>query len=451
MTEPRTLASYACQPEKTRGRLHREDESNTRTCFQRDRDRIIHSTAFRRLEYKTQVFVNHEGDHYRTRLTHSLEVSQMARSICRSLGMNEDLAEALALAHDLGHTPFGHSGEEALSEAMEPFGGFDHNAHTLRIVTSLEQRYAEFDGLNLTWETLEGVAKHNGPLVKPSPKSIINVFKSFASNMKLYKPASPEEAYGGPPSQGTGTVPVKASRSQRDVGDIRGAQPSKIARSLSEYNEKHNLELESYAGGEAQIAALADDIAYNNHDIDDGLRAGLFTIEQLDAVQDVARVFHDVRRKYPDIDTPRLIHEANRRLINHMVTDLIMQTMQNLKSEHIETAEDIRHLGKPLASFSPEMQQLNANLKQFLMENMYRHYKVNRMASKARRVVKDLFTFFLNEPECLPDNWRPSAGAPKSARTATVVADFIAGMTDRFALDEYRRIFDVQARSWLGK
>jgi len=451
MTDTRILASYACQPEKTRGRFHKEDESNTRSCFQRDRDRIIHSTAFRRLEYKTQVFVNHEGDHYRTRLTHSLEVSQMARGICRSLGMNEDLAEALALAHDLGHTPFGHAGEEALSECLEPYGGFDHNAHTIRLITSLEQRYAEFDGLNLTWETLEGIAKHNGPLVKPSPKSILNVFKNFASNMKLNKPASPEEAYGGPPSITGGSVAVKVSRSQRDVGDIRGNQSGKLARSLSEYNEKHNLELETYASGEAQVASLADDIAYNNHDIDDGLRAGLFTVEQLDAVQQVARIFHEVRRQYPGIEEPRLVHESIRRLINRMVTDIINQTHANIKAERIETVDDIRHLGKPLVAFSTEMQELNAGLKAFLMENMYRHYKVNRMASKARRVVKELFDFFLMEPECLPNGWREQAGPAKSAKTAMLVADFIAGMTDRFALDEHRRVFDVQARSWLGK
>ena len=445
------LAPYACHAEKSRGRLHREDESNTRSCFQRDRDRIIHSTAFRRLEYKTQVFVNHEGDHYRTRLTHSLEVSQMARSICRSLGLNEDLAETLALAHDLGHTPFGHAGEDALSAIMAPFGGFDHNAHTISILTNLEHRYADFDGLNLTWETLEGIAKHNGPLVKPSPKSILKVFKSFASNMKLHKPASPEEAYGGPPSMGNADVKVKVSRTQRDVGDLRGDEKGRIPRSLSEYNDKHNLELETYASGEAQVAALADDIAYNNHDLDDGLRAGLFTISKLDEVPYVAAIFKEVSDQYPGIEQTRLTHEAVRRLINRMVTDLIDQTLENIKNENIETVDDIRHLGKPLVAFSPEMQEQNAQLKAFLMEHMYRHFKVNRMASKARRVVTDLFTFFTTEPECLPSHWRKIAGPPKSARTATIVADFIAGMTDRFALDEYQRVFDVQAKSWLGK
>ncbi len=384
------LATYACNPDASRGRLYKEDESNSRSPFQRDRDRIIHSTAFRRLEYKTQVFVNHEGDHYRTRLTHSLEVSQLARSMSRSLGLNEDLAEALALAHDLGHTPFGHAGEDALGEVMKPYGGFDHNAHTIKILTSLEHRYAEFDGLNLTWETLEGIAKHNGPVAKPP-------------------------------------------------------------RELAEYNKKHDLELGSYASGEAQVASLADDIAYNNHDIDDGLRAGLLSIKQLEEVEEVAKIFHEVQKKHPNIDEPRLTHEAIRRLINRMVTDLITQTRKNIAEYNIKNVEDIRKLGKPLVFFSPKMQEINRALQAFLMKNMYRHYKVNRMASKAGRVVKELFEFFLNEPECLPDAWRNITDGKGTSKTATVVADFIAGMTDRFALDEYRRVFDVQARSWLGR
>lgn len=384
------LAPYSCHLTESRGRLYKEEESKSRSPFQRDRDRIIHSTAFRRLEYKTQVFVNHEGDHYRTRLTHSLEVSQLARSMCRSLQLNEDLAETLALAHDLGHTPFGHAGEDALSESMKTFGGFDHNAHTIKILTSLERRYAEFDGLNLTWETLEGVAKHNGPVKKPP-------------------------------------------------------------RELAEYNKRHNLELGSYASGEAQVASLADDIAYNNHDIDDGLRAGLLSIKQFEEVEPVARIFHEVKKKYPDIDDTRWTHEVTRRLINRMVTDLITQTKQNIKSAKIKTVDDIRSLGKQLVCFSPEMTKTNNLLQDFLMKNMYRHYKVNRMASKAGRVVKDLFEFFLSEPECLPDDWRKLTDKAGTKKTAAVVADFIAGMTDRFALDEYRRVFDVQARSWLGR
>ena len=392
MTE---LASYACHPDESRGRLHAEEESNTRSCFQRDRDRIIHSTAFRRLEYKTQVFVNHEGDHYRTRLTHSLEVAQLARGISRSLGLQEDLAEALALAHDLGHTPFGHAGEDALGASMKPFGGFDHNAHTLRILTDLERRYAEFDGLNLTWETLEGVAKHNGPLISKHAE--------------------------------------------------------KLPREIADYNKKHDLELDTYASGEAQVASLADDIAYNNHDMDDGIRAGLLTVAQLGEVDAVGKLFDEVRKAYPHIDEGRLTHEAIRRLINRMVTDLITQTRKNLRDAKVKSVEDIRGFGEPLVAFSPKMQKTNLELKRFLMQNMYRHYKVNRMASKAGRVIKELFEFFLAEPECLPDSWRKQAGDPGTKRTATVVADFIAGMTDRFALEEYRRVFDVQARSWLGK
>jgi dGTPase len=451
MTESKyTLASYACHPEKSRGRLYPEAESDTRSAFQRDRDRIIHSAAFRRLEYKTQVFVNHEGDHYRTRLTHSLEVSQLARSTCRKLGLNEDLAEALALAHDLGHTPFGHTGEDALSESMEPFGGFDHNAHTIRILTGLEQRYAEFDGLNLTWETLEGVAKHNGPVEKSGPRSILNFFKAFTSGKTLSKITSKEETYGGPPSQGQSEV--RATRKQRDDSGITAQNvANKVPRAVAEYNERHNLELETYAGGEAQIAALCDDIAYNNHDIDDGLRAGLFTVEQLYEVEPIARIFNEVRIKYPDIQQPRLIHEAIRRIINRMVVDLITQTRTNIEVFGVESVDDIRGLGKPLVAFSPEMQETNLRLKEFLMYNMYRHYKVNRMATKAKRVVNELFTYFLTNPDCLPNGWREQAGGANTARTATVVSDFIAGMTDRFALDEHSRIFDVHARSWLGK
>jgi dGTPase len=393
------LAPYACHPAQSRGRLHAEEESPGRSCFQRDRDRIIHSAAFRRLEYKTQVFVNHEGDHYRTRLTHSLEVAQLARSMCRALRLNEDLAEALALAHDLGHTPFGHAGEEALDACMVNFGGFDHNAQTLRILTSLENRYAEFDGLNLTWETLEGVTKHNGPLLK-------------------------KKAVKG------------SSKSKND-----------LPRAIAAYNALHDLELHTYAGGEAQIASLADDIAYNNHDIDDGLRAGLFEIEQLDDVPGVGAIFREVRQRYPQADQARQIHESVRRLIHRMCMDLLRQTEKNLRASGVKTAGDIRALGKPVAEFSPQMQELNLALKEFLMQNMYRHYKVNRMSSKARRVLKELFTFFHAEPDCLPTAWRDQSSGAGSTQTAGVVADFMAGMTDRFALEEHARIFDRWAKT----
>ncbi|MBL6959429.1 MAG: deoxyguanosinetriphosphate triphosphohydrolase [Rhodospirillales bacterium] len=387
MSSEHAHAAYACLPEESRGRLHDEPESATRGSFQRDRDRIIHSAAFRRLEYKTQVFVNHEGDFFRTRLTHSLEVSQIARSVCRSLNLNEDLAEALALAHDLGHPPFGHAGEDALKEKMEPFGGFDHNAQSLRVVTQLERRYAEFDGLNLTWETLEGVVKHNGPLSMPLPRAI------------------------------------------------------------AEYAERHDLELDTYASAEAQVASLSDDIAYNNHDIDDGLRAGLFRVDDLKDVPLVGPVFAGVRKAYPDLDESRLIHEAVRRMIGEMVTDLLSETKSRLTDAAPKTAADIRALKAPVAAFSESMQENDKALKAFLFENMYRHYKLNRMTSKGRRVVMDLFTLLLNEPECLPDDWQGWAGEPGSVETAQLVADYIADMTDRYALDEHRQLFDLQTRT----
>jgi dGTPase len=386
------LAPWACRPAASRGRLHAEPESTTRTCFQRDRDRIIHSAAFRRLEYKTQVFVNHEGDFFRTRLTHSLEVSQIARSICRSLRLNEDLAEALALAHDLGHPPFGHAGEDALKEMMEPWGGFDHNAQSLSVVTRLEQRYADFDGLNLTWETLEGVVKHNGPLT----------------------------------GQGRDRL---------------------LPEAIASYSQAHDLELDTHAGPEAQIASLADDIAYNNHDIDDGLRAGLFGIDDLRCVPLVGPVFDEVRTRYPGIEDSRLIHESVRRLIGHMVHDLIGETRRRIAALAPDSADAIRRCSTPVAAFSPQMQENDRALKAFLMQRMYRHYKLNRMTSKARRLVRDLFQLFVAEPECLPTEWRKQTEGPATPPTARVVADYIAGMTDRFAADEYRRLFDVQSRS----
>jgi len=385
------LAPYAAHPEESRGRLHREPESPTRSVFQRDRDRIIHSTAFRRLEYKTQVFVNHEGDHYRTRLTHSLEVAQIARSASRALGLNEDLAEAVALAHDLGHTPFGHAGEEALDEAMRPFGGFEHNDQTLRILTRLERRYAEFDGLNLTWEVLEGTVKHNGPLVG-------------------------------------------------------GAAKRPVPSSIAAYVREHDLELSTWPSAEAQVAALADDIAYNNHDIDDGLRAELFSIADLDEVPLVGPVFREVRQKYPSLEGPRLIHESIRRLIDRMASDLLSETRRRITDGRPKSAADVRALGAPTVAFSETMRANDKALKAFLFERMYRHYRVNRMSSKARRIVRELFQLFHEEPQCLPTEWRQQADRPGTSATARVVSDYIAGMTDRFALDEHARLFDRYAK-----
>lgn len=382
------LAPYASKPEESRGRLHPEPEHATRSPFQRDRDRIIHSTAFRRLTHKTQVFVYHEGDHYRTRLTHSLEVAQIARTIGRALGLDEDLAETLALAHDLGHTPFGHAGEEALNAEMARFGGFSHNDQTLRILTRLERRYAGFDGLNLTWETLEGTVKHNGPLLGPDTD----------------RPVPP---------------------------------------TIAEYDRGHRLDLDTFPGPEAQVAALADDIAYNNHDIDDGLRAGLFTVADLADVPLIGPVFHSVAARYPGIEEPRLIHESIRRAIDRMVGDLIAETRALLAESGVGSAAAVRALNLPVVAFSAEMRKNDRALKEFLFERMYRHYRVNRMSSKARRVVHDLFTLYLAEPECLPGEWRGLAAGADDPQTARVAADYLAGMTDRFALDEHHRLFDT--------
>ncbi len=379
----RQFSSFACDPAQTRGRLYKEPLVKERTPFHRDRDRIIHSTAFRRLKHKTQVFVYHEGDHYRTRLTHSLEVAQIARSIAFVLGLCEELAEAVALAHDLGHTPFGHAGEDALDAAMEPFGGFDHNENSLKVLVSGEKRYAEFDGLNLTWETLEGVVKHNGPL----------------------------------------------------KGDIRPG--------ILVFNEKYDLELNTFASAESQVAALADDIAYNNHDIEDGLRAGLFSIADLKQLPVVGVMFSQVADLYPSIDESRLIHEAIRRMINVMVGDVVATTRKNIEDYDIQTVDDVRGLGRPVVDFSDKMKENNKQIKSFLMENMYRHYKVNRMVSKAHRTVEKLFDLFLNEPQCLPTEWRQQIEGAGSQETAIVVADYISGMTDKYALEEYRRLFNL--------
>ena len=383
------LATYATLPWQSRGRWHREPEGPSRSPFQRDRDRIIHSTAFRRLKHKTQVFVYHEGDHYRTRLTHSLEVAQIARTICRTLRLDEDLGEAVALAHDLGHTPFGHAGEEALHAAMKPYGGFDHNAQTLRILTKLEERYAEFNGLNLTWETLEGAVKHNGPLLKDG----------------------------------------------RALNDLPAA--------IVEYCQDHDLELDGYAGPEAQIAALSDDIAYNNHDIDDGLRAGLFEVADLMELPLVGDMFSIVTQKYPGIGQSRLIHEAIRRMINAMVEDVLDETRRRLAAAAPTSVGDIRALGQPVVAFSPHMAATDRTVKAFLYKRMYEHWKLNRSHSKARRVVTDLFGLLFAEPNCLPPPWRERAEQAGTQARARLVADYIAGMTDRFALDEHRRLFDL--------
>lgn len=382
---------WACLPQASRGRLIAEPESATRSVFQRDRDRIVHCGAFRRLKHKTQVFVYYEGDHYRTRLTHSLEVAQIARSICRVLGLNEDLAEALALAHDLGHPPFGHAGEAALDACMQQFGGFDHNAQALRIVTRLEQRYAAFDGLNLTWETLEGLVKHNGPLTGSGIEH---------------------------------TLPM----------------------AICEYAEIQDLELHSYPSAEAQVTALADDIAYCAHDIDDGLRAGLLDFDQMRQAPFAGPIFENMIERYPGVARGRLINEAVRELIGVMVDDLLAQTRQHVRRERVFDAAHVRELGRPLVAFSAEIEQSIVALKAYLQTHMYRHYKVNRVMSQAKRVLVETFTRFLEEPELLPTEWQLLCDKAGSKATARIVCDYVAGMTDRFALEEHGRLFDLQLK-----
>ncbi|MCK8783823.1 deoxyguanosinetriphosphate triphosphohydrolase [Roseomonas sp. NAR14] len=380
------LAPWAVRAETSRGRLHREPGGDARSPFGRDRDRIIHSTAFRRLQYKTQVFVYHEGDHFRTRLTHSIEVAQIARSIARRLRLDEDLAEALALAHDLGHPPFGHAGEEALNAFMRPYGGFDHNAQSLKAVTRLEARYAGFDGLNLTWETLEGLAKHNGPLRRPTPY-------------------------------------------------------------IAEYDRLHPLDLASHASAEAQAAAIADDIAYNNHDLDDGLRARLFTMEEAASLPLIGMA-HEMalaRGDWPEPGRPareRLAAETIRRVISLMIEDVVSEAGRRITALAPRSVDDIRAAGAPVIAFSPRMAAMNQAVRDFLFTRMYRHWRVNRTTQKVKRVTQVLFSLLHGGPQMLPDDWRERAGEAGSPLAAQVVCDYIAGMTDRFALEEHRRLTD---------
>ncbi len=386
----RERAPYACDPEKSRGRLVPETESPTRTVFQRDRDRIIHSTAFRRLKHKTQVFIAHEGDHYRTRLTHTIEVAQIARALARSMRLDEDLAEAIALVHDFGHTPFGHTGEDALNEKMRDFGGFDHNAQSLRIVTNLEKRYAEFDGLNLTWETLEGLVKHNGPLIDDEGKGI------------------------GHPVPGP----------------------------IIEYNARNDLELTNFASLEAQCAAIADDIAYNAHDIDDGLRSGLLTLDGLEDVAISGQILRAVRQKYPGLDDGRTSHEIVRRQITIMVEDVIRSAQANLNELNPQTVGDIHRAGRSMVGFSTAMREQEKALKAFLYKNLYFHESVMRVRKSADRIVRELFDAYLADGQCMPEGWRDGLAEGDRAARARLVADFLAGMTDTYAVREHRRLFD---------
>ncbi len=374
-------ASYSCDPLLTRGRLVVEEESAHRTCFQRDRDRIIHSSAFRRLKHKTQVFVEHEGDYFRTRLTHSIEVAQVARTMAGALGLNEELTEAIALAHDLGHTPFGHTGEDALDALMQPYGGFDHNAQAVKIVTALERHYADFDGLNLTWETLEGLAKHNGPV--------------------------------------TGDLPHV----------------------LSEYNARHDLELHTFASAEAQIAALSDDIAYNNHDLHDGLRAGLFCEDDIRALPIVGDAFTQVDQLYPTLEPSRRMHEALRRVFGVMVSDVIQTSRNILVKSAVETVLDVRALDHAVIIFSNDLWHDLKVIREFLFIRMYRAPSVVQMRERVTKVVEELFPLFMNQTNLLPAEWQVDIeNAKDETALARIVSDYISGMTDRFAQQEHTRL-----------
>ncbi len=392
MAAPRAL--YACDPDRSRGRLFAEPPSKTRSPFRRDCDRVIHSTAFRRLKYKTQVFVFHEGDHYRTRLTHSLEVAQIARALARQLGLDEDLTETFALAHDLGHPPFGHAGERALDACLQAHGGFDHNAQTLRVVTALEHRYPEFDGLNLTWESLEGIVKHNGPLTERS-----------------------------------GT----AAGRYREHG---------IPSGISEYNRIYDLELWSFASLEAQVAAIADDIAYDAHDIDDGLRAGLFTVDDLKVMPLTAEMIADIARQYPDLDDIRRGAELVRELISYLIGAVFSEAEKRLAAARPQSVDDVRNHGEVLIAFPAGVAQAEAEIKSFLKKRMYRHLRVMRVMGEAEQIVFDLFARYQKTPGDLPAEWLPPAGLDSEAERARRIGNFIAGMTDRFALTEHQRLFD---------
>lgn len=385
------MAIYASRPDQSKGRLHEENESATRTPFQRDRDRIIHSSAFRRLKYKTQVFVYHEGDHYRTRLSHTLEVSQIARSIARALMVNEDLAEAVALAHDLGHTPFAHIGEDFLKECMEPYDGFEHNDQSLRVLVKLERKYPGWPGLNMTWETLEGIVKHNGPVILK--------------------------------------------------------EGEKLPTTLKDVQTQTDLRLNTYASIEAQVAAIADDIAYNNHDVEDGLRAGMFRLEELEDLSLMGPIIAQVKKDWPEISEHYIIQETIREMIGAMVTDVLTETKKRLEALNPQSAEDIRMADQQTVEFSPAMYTQVEELRAFLLKRMYKHYTVNRIRIKVEKIIPDLFNVFMKHYKLLPDHWQirveEAGGLIDNVAQARIVCDYIAGMTDRYAIREHEKIFDL--------
>ena len=385
------MAAYACRPDQSQGRIYEEAESSTRTPFQRDRDRIIHSSAFRRLKYKTQVFVYHEGDHFRTRLSHTLEVAQIARSIARALMVDEDLTEAVALAHDLGHTPFAHIGEDFLKECMKDFDGFEHNDQSLRVLTKLERKYPGWPGLNLSWETLEGVVKHNGPVV------------------------------------------IK--------------EGEKMPTTLKDVQAQTDLRIDTYASVEAQIAAIADDIAYNNHDVEDGLRADMFKLEELESLELMKPIIAKVKTDWPEVEEHYVIQETIREMIGAMVTDVLEETRTRLEQLAPQSVEDIRKADRQMVAFSPAMYTKVEELRAFLYKRMYKHYTVNRIRIKVERIIPDLFNVFMKHYKLLPDHWQirveEAGGLIDNVAQARIVCDYIAGMTDRYAIREHEKIFDL--------
>lgn len=381
------LASYAVDPAKTRGRLFNEYPTSYRNEFERDRDRIIHSKAFRRLQYKTQVFINHEGDHYRNRLTHSIEVSTVARSIARTLNLSSDLAETIGLAHDLGHTPFGHAGEIALNKCMEDYGGFSHNAHSLKILTKVEKRYAAYDGLNLTWEVLEGIVKHNGPLINNIPKYIV------------------------------------------------------------EYDLQHNLDLTHYSSAEDQIASLADDISYISHDLEDSIGAKIIDFNHLTEIKFIDQYAFEIKSQFENITTSRLIYEVVRKLISDLIADLLLQTNNNLQKQKIITTDDIRHLDYQLVNFTDKAKERIMEIKQFLYDKVYRYNKLTSITLKCQKIVQELFRVYMDNVDLLPFSWKELIIPRDIKSKADIVADYIAGMTDRFAIQEYQALYSFNSNN----
>lgn len=377
------LASYASDPANTKGRLYAEKPTPYRNEFERDRDRIIHSNAFKRLQYKTQVFVNHEGDHYRNRLTHSIEVSCVARSVAKALCLSDDLAEAVALAHDLGHTPFGHAGEKALNECMKNYGGFSHNAHSLKILTKLEHKYAAYDGLNLTWEVLDGIVKHNGPLLDNIPEYVL------------------------------------------------------------QYNSINDLDLKAYSSAEAQLASLSDDIAYICHDLEDSVRAEIIDFSDLAQIEFIDKYIHEVKNTFTNLNSSRLIYEVIRKLTHHLIESLLLQTRANLHQQKIATPDEVRYLGYQLVDFTEEVKKEILAIKQFLFSKVYRHHHVTSITLRCQKVVRELFNLYIDNVELLPFSWRKLVGGQDAKSKASVIADYIAGMTDRFAIKEYQSFYNL--------